>query len=290
MNDQASDQNQPPSSDLGSGLAGDLSGDLNAYDGAPAGTRLPVMPSHLDRARQDQYHQISDVAGAAFADLADASIFAQDVSRVIAKAGLPNDGRVLISQRIFQIGRVRLDEVLSVEGVLGPYETGPRGRHLNCNVAFRRADQTVPLRMITQHLLPFAAIPERRGASSNPGDPRDGMRAVGSLKLSPEKVADYASEIGNQIHSDPEFANSRGYRAPIAQGLIQLTALHGAIVNRAMPWEMDLQTRFIRPVFWDSELTLYADPEGRRYRCVDQAGKLTAEAVLHHLTTDDMEP
>jgi hypothetical protein len=53
---------------------------------------------------------------------------------------------------------------------------------------------------------------------------------------------------------------------------------------------MDLDTRFMRPVFWDGELTLYADPDRRCYRCIDQDGKLTAEAVVHHLTTEDMEP
>jgi hypothetical protein len=71
---------------------------------------------------------------------------------------------------------------------------------------------------------------------------------------------------------------------------MQLTALHGAIVRRALPWEMDLEIRFLRPVFWDSQLTLYSDPLGRLYRCIDQDGKLTAEAKLHHLTTQDMEP
>ena len=278
MNDQMNDQTAP------------LSGALNAYDKAPEGTRFPVLTSHVDRARQDRYHRTSDVAGSAFADLADASIFAQDVSRVIANAGLPNDGRVLLRQRIFQTGRVRLDESLSVEAEVGPYGAGPRGRHLHCRIAFRRPNRTVPLRMMTEHLLPFEQVPERSKSAKTYPEPVEGMEMVGGLALNPEKVAVYASEVGNQIHSDPEFARSRGYRAPIAQGLMQLTALHGAIVNRAMPWEMDLEIGFIRPVFWDSELTLYANPEGRLYRCVDQDGKLTAEAVLHHLTTRDMEP
>ena len=274
-----------------------LAGDLNAYDAAPQGTRFPAFSAHVDQGRQDHYHRTTDVAGAALnappngSKVADVSVFAQDVSRAIAGAGLPNDGRVLIRQRIFQTGRVQLDEALSVEGEVGPYGEGPRGRHLNCYIAFRRANQTVPLRMVTEHILPFAEVPERSPKQAvKRADPLAGMRAVGTMKLSPEKVAGYAQEVGNKIHTDPEFAQSRGYHAPLAQGLMQLTAMHGAIMRHAMPWEMDLETRFIRPVFWDSELTLYSDAEGRLYRCIDENGKVTAEAKLRHLTTKDMEP
>ena len=268
-----------------------LSGALNAYDASPAGTRFPVFSSYIDRARQSHYHHTTGVSGAAFADLVDVSVFAQDVSRAIAKAGLPNDGRVLVRQRVFQTGHIRLDEVLSVEGEIGPYGEGPRGRYLTCRVAFRRADRTVPLRMATEHLLPYGEAPaRRRKAAAKREDPRLGMQPVGSLKLNPENVMGYAKEVGNQIHFDPEFAQSRGYRAPLAQGLMQLTALHGAIVKRAMPWEMDVEICFLRPVFWDSQLTLYAGLAGQVYRCIDQDGKLTAEATLHHLTAQDMEP
>jgi acyl dehydratase len=268
-----------------------LSGALNAYDAAPVGTRFPVFFALVDQARQDRYHQTTDINGAVFAGLADISIFAQDVFRAIAKAGLPNDGRILVRQRLFQTGRVALGEVLSVEVEVGPYDEGPRGRYLTCHIAFRRANQTVPLRMVTQHLLPYDEAPTP--GAKTPGkaeDPRAGMEVVGALKLSPEKVMGYSEEVGNRIHFDPEFAASRGYRMPLAQGPMQLTAMHGAIVAQAMPWEMDLEIRFLRPVFWDGELTLYSDPERRVYRCIDGNGKLTAEAVLHHLTTVDMEP
>lgn len=268
-----------------------LGGALNAYDNCPAGTRFPFFSSHVDRARQDHYHRTTDVSGAGFADLADVSVFAQDVSRAVTKAGLPNDGRVLVRQRLLQTGRIQLGEELSVEGEIGPYGVGPRGRYLTCRVAFRRANRTVPLRMASEHLLPYdQALTAPKKAAVEREDPRLGMQPVGSLNLNPEKVMGYAKEVGNRIHSDPEFAQSRGYRAPLAQGLMQLTALHGAIVKRAMPWEMDLEIRFLRPVFWDSQLTLYSDPSGRLYRCIDQDGKLTAEAKLHHLTLEDMEP
>ena len=53
---------------------------------------------------------------------------------------------------------------------------------------------------------------------------------------------------------------------------------------------MDLQTQFVRPVLWDSKLTILANPTRRLYRCLDEDGQLTAEAALNHLTIVDMEP
>ncbi len=267
-----------------------LSDELNAYDRVSEGTRWPAMLTHVDGERQERYHQILAVDGAIFGTLADVSIFAQDVSRTIAKAGLPNDGRILLSQRIFQTGYVRLGEELSVEAEVGPDSDGPRGRYLTCNIGFRRTNRAVALRMVTQYLLPFAKVPDLPRTTTTPLDPAQGMEVVGCLELTPEKVAEFSQEVGNLLHSDPEYARSRGFRAPIAQGLTQLIAMHSAVVNQAMPWEMDLQTRFVRPVFWDSKLVLYADPGRRLYRCVDQHGKMTAEATLNHLTIVDMEP
>ncbi len=270
--------------------ANTLSDELNAYDRVSEGTRWPTMLTHVDGERQERYHQILAVDGGLFGTLADVSIFAQDVSRVIAKAGFPNDGRILLSQRILQTGYVCLDEELYVEAEAGPDSDGPRGRYLICHVGFRRTNQAVALRLVTQYLLPFAKVTDLPKSAAIHPDPTQGMEVVGCLELTPEKVAEFSQEVGNLLHSDPEYARSRGFRAPIAQGLTQLIAMHGAVVNQAMPWEMDLQARFVRPVFWDSELVLYADPGRRLYRCVDQHGKMTAEATMNHLTIVDMEP
>ena len=70
---------------------------------------------------------------------------------------------------------------------------------------------------------------------------------------------------------------------------MQLTAMHSAVVRNGMPWEMDLQTKFVRPVFWDNKLTLFANTARRLYRCVNEDGQLTAETILNHLTITDME-
>ncbi|SVB67108.1 uncharacterized protein METZ01_LOCUS219962, partial [marine metagenome] len=221
-----------------------LSDELNAYDRVSEGTRWPAMLTHVDGERQERYHQILAVDGAIFGTLADVSIFTQDVSRTIAKAGFPNDGRILLSQRIFQTGYVRLGEELSVEAEVGPDSDGPRGRYLTCNIGFRRTNRAVALRMVTRYLLPFAKVPDLPRTTTTPLDPAQGMEVVGCLELTPENVTKFAQEAGNLIHSDPEYAHARGFRAPIAQGLMQLTAMHSAVVKQAMPWEMDLQTRF----------------------------------------------
>ena len=271
-------------------LANSLSGELNAYDRAPAGTQWPALLTRVNEGRQQRYHQNLMIDGSNFSTLADISLFAQDVSQVIAKAGLPNNGRILLSQRIFQTGYVRLGEELSVEAEVGPDGDGPLGRYLTCNVGFRRANRAVALRLVTQFLLPFAKAPNLPQSAATRPNPAQDMEVVGYLQLTPKKVADFAQEAGNLIHSDPAFARSRGFQAPIAQGWMQLTAMHSSVVKNGMPWEMDLQAQFVRPVLWDSKLTLYANPARRLYRCVDEEGQLTAEAALNHLTIVDMEP
>ena len=270
--------------------ANSLSGELNAYDRAPEGTRWPTLLTRVNEGRQQRYHQSLMIDGADFSSLADISLFAQDVSLVIDKAGLPNNGRILLSQRIFQTGYVRLGEELSVEAEVGPDDDGPLGRYLTCNVGFRRANRAVALRLVTQFLLPFAKAPYLPQPTATHPDPAQDMEVVGYLQLTPQKVADFAQEAGNLLHSDPAFARSRGFQAPIAQGWMQLTAIYSAVVKNGMPWEMDFQTKFVRPVLWDSKLTLYANPARRLYRCVDEDGQLTAEAALNHLTIVDMEP
>ncbi|MDP6342338.1 MAG: MaoC/PaaZ C-terminal domain-containing protein [Alphaproteobacteria bacterium] len=269
----------------------DLAGELNAYDGAPAGTRLPPFEIAVSPERQKQHHAVSDVDGGPFGAWADVSIFCQANAEATRRAGLPNDGRLHTRHRVLQAGYIRLDEALTIQGEIAPYRDGPRGRVLNCHFTFRRADGTVPLRMETEHLLPYREppLPDRRRQAAG-GDDADGMRPIGALRITPEKVAGFSPEGGNLIHHDEAFARARGYRAPLAQGLMQLAALHGVIARQGLPWEMDLEIRFRRPVFWDSTLEIMASADGRRLCCLNEDGKATATAELRHLTTESMEP
>jgi len=267
-----------------------LVGTLDAYHKAPEGTALPGFRTAVDAARQARYHASCEVDTAAFAGLADVTILAQDNSRSTTRAGLPNDGRVHTRHVIRQRQPIGLGEDLAITGRIGPYRDIRRGRLLICLFAFLRGDGEVPLEMETEYLLPFAAPPpsdpgrSTPQAGRGPSEEAAEMITAAELALTPDRVRAYSDEVGNRIHFDPAFARAQGYRAPLAQGLMQLTCMYGALVGTlGPPVELDLEVRFLRPVFWDDRLQVRHSPDHRRFRCSTPDGRTTSEMTLARL-------
>lgn len=264
-----------------------LTGELNAYDDAPAGTQLPRFRTGVDRDRQTRYHQACDIEETDFGPIADVSILAQDNALAIARAGLPNDGRIHTRHVLRQRERIGVGEPLILNGRIASYRETRRGRLMTCVFAFMRADLTVPLEMEGDYLLPYAEAPaaneKRPAAETKPGP---AMTPIGKAVLTPEKVTAYSEEVGNLMHFDPAFAATRGYRAPLVQGVMLLTLLHGALVRDVFaPRELDLEINFRRPVFWDQTLVIAGSDDQRRYECRDEADRIVAEMTVQHLAT-----
>ncbi len=258
-------------------------GDLGAWDDIPAGYRFPDFQVTVDRARQDAYHAATDVDGDRFGDRADVSIFAQDTSIAAGRAGLPKDGRIHTRHQIRQSAPIAVGDRLTLRGRVEPFGRSPRGRVLHCAFDFIAADGGRPLTMRADYLLPTGGVDRtpapRPTAAANP---RAGFASVGACQLTPEKVAAYSREVGNRIHFDPAFAAERGFRAPLAQGLMQVTAVMGAIAATGAPSVLDLELWFRRPLFWDDRFEVLADPGRRRFRCVGPSGKPSGDAVRRH--------
>lgn len=258
-------------------------GDLSAWNDIQAGYRFPEFQVTVDRQRQDVYHRAADVDTDRFGDLADVSIFAQDTSIAAGRAGLPKDGRIHTRHRIRQIAPIAIGDELTLQGRVEPFGQSPRGRVLHCAFDFIAADGSRPLTMQADYLLPdgSARTPTSRAATME--DPRAGLTAVGACQLTPEKVTAYSREVGNRIHFDPAFAAERGFRAPLAQGLMQVTAVMGAIAEAGVPSALDLELHFRRPLFWDDRVEVLADPDRQLFRCIGPSGKPSGEAVLRHI-------
>ena len=60
---------------------------------------------------------------------------------------------------------------------------------------------------------------EKSHENFRPSEQLDGFLERNRYFLNPKKVADFSSEAGNLIHSDPKVAKQHGFRAPIAAGL-----------------------------------------------------------------------
>ena len=116
-------------------------------------------------------------------------------------------------------------------------------------------------------------------------DPTCRLVRISKKRMAPHLVATYSREVGNKIHFDAGFAKDLGYRAPIAQGLQTLTWMLGRAVTEYRPDGFLLSARFLRPVFWDDEITLWGRPgDDVPYgflRCLNKEGKVAVEARLH---------
>ncbi len=91
------------------------------------------------------------------------------------------------------------------------------------------------------------------------------MSEIFQTSLEPEKVAAFSDEAENLIHSDPATAERFGFRAPIAGGLMASHIMLGALAAEAASGPVTRlkgEIAFLRPMFWDERLRLYATPAG----------------------------
>src|SRR5690606_41014088 len=75
-------------------------------------------------------------------------------------------------------------------------------------------------------------------------------------QLTPEKVLGYCGDTDNRIHTDPDYARGFGFRAPIAAGNQIVNLLLEALALEGAPERIDVEIRFLRPVFWDEAIAV----------------------------------
>lgn len=249
---------------------------MKGWDAVAEGFRFPKLEACVTAERQRRHHEACDVPDGAFGGRADPSILGQDTALAAVRAGLPLDGRIHLRCLIRQHRPVALDERLRLDGRVLPFGPSPRGRLLNAAFTFRDAGGAAPLEMEMHYLLPGAATGERAPREPEPA-PAD-FAPVAAMALTPEKVTAYSSEAGNLIHFDADFAKRAGFRAPLAQGQMQVTAALGALAAAGLPNAFTLDSRFLRPLHWDDRAALEATADRRRLRFVAADGRIAGTA------------
>jgi acyl dehydratase len=250
---------------------------MKGWDAVVEGFRFPELEACVTTERQRRHHQACDVPEGVFGDRADPSILGQDTARAAVKAGLPLDGRIHLRCVIRQRRPVALDERLRLEGRVLPFGPSPRGRLLNAAFTFRDAAGAAPLEMEMHYLLPGPATGERGPREAEPAPAA--FTPIAEMALTPEKVMAYSAEAGNLIHFDADFAKAAGFRAPLAQGQMQVTAAIGALWAD-LPDDFTLESRFLRPLHWDDRASIEATADRRRLRFVAQDGRIAGTAEL----------
>lgn len=252
---------------------------MKGWDAVGAGFRFPELEVSVNAERQARHHRACDVAEGAFGGQADVSIFGQDTALAAVRAGLPLDGRIHLRCLIRQRRPIALHERLTMEGRAAAVGPSPRGRLLDAAFIFRAADGSTPLEMEMRYLLPGPPTGERSAREAEPETPA--FEEIAAMALTPEKVMAYSREPGNLIHFDVVFAKRAGYRAPLAQGQMQVTAVLGALAAaRRLPEAFTLESRFLRPLHWDDRARIEADAARRRFRVLAPDGRAAGTASL----------
>lgn len=247
-----------------------------------AGRRLPAYRCRVTGPRQAAYHAAADVDTGAFGRAADPSVLANDCIHWARPLKGRDDVNLHLWQRLLQHEPVHLDEELTLTGEIAAVTPARRGIRTTLACRFARADGSVPLEaeMGTLHVDPALAQAAPPAAAAAEACDTAGWRALSSRTLGADRVRAYSFEFPDYLfHFDAAVAASAGLPAPVAQGLMSLTAVTGAVWADGPPRRLDLEMRFLRPVFWGDRVTLWRLHQ--EYLCVKGAGEAVARAVVH---------
>ena len=291
-------------SDGGADKSDDRSGDPRLGTGKPlAGTEavsddrrfapgkaFPVWETAVTAERQDYCHRACDIGGARYGEMADVAILSHDCMRTLKRAKLPIDGLIYSAYHVKQIAPVKLGERLAVTGKITAVEMEPRGNAISAEFEFTRGDE-VAVTMKSVILRPNPASTGRRvsaGTEDGQADQAPAEFRLSTRKLiTPDRVTEFSKDAGNKIHTDPGFAARFGYRAPVADSLMTVSYIIEAISVDGVPDQLEIETKFVSPVYWDDGLDIMVRPgssgeTGRTIvvRCVNPRGVLTCEANI----------
>lgn len=197
--------------------------------------------------------------------------------------GISAEGNVNMLTRLVQHRPVNLDEPLIARGTIVKVTEVPRGQSIETDVWFEDQAGKRVVSAPRQSLRPNPDKAQTRGAGERPAaviGSIDTLTHFGRYALTPQQVKDYSLE-GNSIHYDMAAANSAGFRAPIIGGGMGVHYLIHTLYREGSLHAFDLSLYFRRPVFWDDEFVVAADPW--HAIALVREGKVLTEARINEL-------
>jgi hypothetical protein len=228
-------------------------------------------------------HAACDLPSGLFAGRLDPTLLGQDMVLMASAAGLAVDGRVHLAHRIKQHASLRIGAAYEVGGRIERLAPVPRGHEVEISAGADTAPPrpSAPVALAATYLLPgLAPASGVPGTSASAAPAGEAPATLGRLDLTPERVMSYSADVGNLLHFDPAFAAARGFRAPIAQGLMLVTAFLGTLARArgAAPERFELTARFRRPAFWDDRLEFRIGGAG--WCCLAADGRVLVEGTF----------
>ena len=197
-----------------------------------------------------------------FEGYVDASFYIALGIRAGINSGISAEGNVNMLSSLVQHRRVHQGEVLMARGSILNIENVPRGQVVETDVWFEDKDGKRAISAPRKSLRPNPDKSAGRGAGERPApviEDTGELSRLNTFKLTPERVKHYSSE-GNSIHYEMASANNAGFRAPIIGGGMGVHYLVHALWQAHMPESFDLSVFFRRPIFWDDQFDVAADP------------------------------
>lgn len=268
---------------------------MSEHDFLDVGFETPAMPLVRPAALQAERLKCCGVDAAAHGDAGRETwapgLLGTDCFIHLGDAGQSIRGSVHTAMLVEQFASVPLAEPLTVQGRTTEVREIARGPEAVMAFTFKDKAGETRFRLVLDVLMPDArrmtGPPAARPSGKPPADPRQGLAMIAERQLQPEHVITYGG-AKNPIHLDPEFAQSLGFRAPIAHGVMTAVWLLGALDRPAgnpgtkpkAPTALSASFKFRRPVFWDDAMELWAAPGDGRYVSLNADGKLTAEMAV----------
>ena len=271
-------------------MSATLQADAKPHYEVRPGYEFPAAELTITPERQRELHSFCDIPPERWGDRVDPTFLARYPIKVIGNALFachPERGYVHMVQRIRQFAPVRLGDTVAVRGRFTAVDPVPRGWMMKAVFDYRLPDGTHVMTVEPEALMadPARMKPGERGPKpAAPAADDSGFAPLTRKELTPEKVLGYCGDTDNKIHTDPDYAQRFGFRAPIAAGNQIINFLLEAVALKEPPARLGIEMRFLRPVFWDETITV----AGRRgtdgalaeLRAIKPDGRIASSAVL----------
>lgn len=228
----------------------------------PVGFEFAPKDVEVTRERQKRKLECCGVDSDIWGDVADPSFFAFYTIMAQRWSGRSINGNVHMTQVYDLKAGLPLDAPLRMTGAVSRIDPHPRGSVVYADFAFAAKDGSTPMQARRSSLNPGPGDADAPRLSLPPIDV-SAMEQIYEVTLEPERVASFSDEASNLIHSDPATAERFGFRAPIAGGLMASHIMLGALVAEAGSGpitRLNAEIAFLRPMFWDERLRLFASP------------------------------
>ncbi|MEC7301164.1 MAG: hypothetical protein VXV97_01160 [Pseudomonadota bacterium] len=256
---------------------------MSAAPDIECGFEFPTRTFSVTKADQERKLNCSGIDPALYGDQLEIAMLGLPTLEVLMACGIPIMGGVHLSQRFHQLEPFHLEEPITAAGRILEINPHPRGCILRCQFTYSRADGIVCVEAERSGISPIGAR-EPSYKIPRPDESIEGFSEIMRRTLVPDQIADYSSEAGNLIHSDPDVAKEHGFCAPIAAGLMGIHFYREALERAYRPKSFDLEVWFRRPMFWDDTLSLVAREEDGRIAAMHllcSNGKPASNCVVH---------